>query len=173
MHTLGSTPSIPSQSKVTQKVTQQIPAPTRPKEETPAPTSTSPEKPATANHPITNQRLQQVWEDYLKQLETENRSLELTILRQTPRLEGSHTIHLTAPTQVLADAITKIREEIVSYLRQHLQNQEVVIRHTVAQNTDNQPTAKPYTPDEKFRHLAQKQPLLLELQRRLGLQPDM
>lgn len=77
------------------------------------------------------------------------------------------TIHLS--NQVEEPLLQSIRTPLTEFLRARLGNDNI---NVVSQVQQVQSKKIAYTNKEKFDHLAEKNPILLELKERLGLDPD-
>ena len=62
-----------------------------------------------------------------------------------------------------------IKSDLVGYLREKLNNSTLQVEGEMQQNNTKR---KAYTNKEKFEYLMEKNPLLIELQEKLGLDPD-
>jgi DNA polymerase-3 subunit gamma/tau len=77
------------------------------------------------------------------------------------------TIHLTNPIE--EPLLSSIKTNLVEFLRHKLNNNSIQVIG-VLQEVQSKKVA--YTNKDKFEHLAEKNPLLNELQDRFGLDPD-
>lgn len=120
------------------------------------------------NISVSEEDLREVWNKLARKKKEEGRDQLFMIMNQPfVFTEGVVQLSLTSPLQ--EDLINDFRTEIVQYLRENLRSNSIQISTQVVK-----PEAKKmiYTPQEKFNYLAEKQPFLLELKERLGLDPD-
>ncbi len=77
------------------------------------------------------------------------------------------TLKLQLDNQIQLDTLTQIKQDLATYLRKTLRNTSIqIIAEIVESNTER----RPYTAQEKFEYLANKNPALLELREKLGLE---
>lgn len=121
---------------------------------------------ATTDRPVTEAELRKIWNEYAEQ--RKDQLAEYHLLAQAFDLVGTQIkLHLTNPVQ--EPLLESIKAALTSYLREQLGNSTI----TIAGVLQLQDTKKViYTNKEKFEHLAEKNPMLLELKERLGLDPD-
>jgi DNA polymerase-3 subunit gamma/tau len=105
---------------------------------------------------------------YAEELKTRNKSNQYTILNRDFELQD-HEILFQLDNPVQLDLLEEFRLDLVQFLRKKLNNRKIQIKATF---TPEEGKKMIYTQKEKFEHLASKQPLLKELNDRLGLDPD-
>ncbi|XWN35243.1 MAG: DNA polymerase III subunit gamma/tau [Roseivirga sp.] len=115
---------------------------------------------------LTLAALQPHWQAYAQQLKAAGKMSEYSVLSQAIRLEGT-TIVVPLVNAVQQDILGSIKEELIAFLRKHLQHTAMDIKGVVTQPTKSN---KPYTAQEKFNYLAAKQPALHLLQKQLALE---
>ena len=114
--------------------------------------------------------LQAVWQDFLKYREFNGGSVsEQIMLNRAFQLENGTVIHLVLDNLIQETMLNELRYELLGYLRQRLQNRQVQLVSRVAVSETKR---NPYTPQERFNALADRNPKLLDLQRLLGLEVD-
>lgn len=111
---------------------------------------------------FTLQELQKAWNTFT---DSRGKATEEVILRRPFTFENN-TIHLLLDNQVQYDLLNDLKQEIASYLRNTLQNSNIQI---TAEINIQQVERRPYTAQEKFEFLANKNPALWELKEKLGL----
>lgn len=80
-----------------------------------------------------------------------------------------YTIEIKLSNPLQEETLNAIKTEALVFLRDKLNNDAITINSVL--NTEER-KRRLYTTREKFDHLAEKHPLLLELKERLGLDPD-
>ena len=96
--------------------------------------------------------------------ERNNATLEVMLKRDFD-LDGG-MIKLRLDNQVQFDLLTQIKQDLAVYLRQQLQNSTIQISGEIVQS---QTERRPYTAQEKFEYLANKNPALWDLKEKLGM----
>lgn len=81
-------------------------------------------------------------------------------------LEGT-TFKLQLDNQIQMDTLVQLKQELATFLRQRLRNTSIQIASEIVEITTER---RPYTAQEKFEYLANKNPALLELRDKLGLE---
>lgn len=169
---LKPTTRLPNKEKLLQKQT----APSSPETETqaavaekdaePKPVKPSPQE----NVPVNMDALQEAWTSYARKRKEAGKLYEYTLLNQPIQLlEDGITIELTINSPLDQDMLTDVRAGLMSYLRTTLQNQQLSLTTALRKEEGKR---KLYTAEEKFKHMAEKNPLLHELKERLGLDTE-
>ena len=95
----------------------------------------------------------------------DNETLKV-MLKRDFELEGT-TLKLQLDNQIQLDTLTQIKQDLAVHLRQKLRNSAIQIFAEIVESTTER---RPYTAQEKFEYLANKNPALLELREKLGLE---
>lgn len=112
------------------------------------------------------EELKQAWNEFAEQRKTQVG--EYHLLRQEFDYQNNViTIHLS--NQVEEPLLQSIRTPLTEFLRARLGNDSI---NVISQVKEVHSKKIAYTNKEKFDHLAEKNPILLELKERLGLDPD-
>lgn len=119
--------------------------------------------------PFTEEKLRSIWNDYSEKTKAAGRDSEYAVLKQEFRLENSHTIIITFTNSVKMMILDKFKSDLITHLKGTLNNRHVKLETELKEDNS---TRVPYTNREKFEYLAEKKPILKELQNRLGLDPD-
>ncbi len=88
------------------------------------------------------------------------------MLKRNFVLDGT-TFKLQLDNQIQIDALTQLKQDLAVHLRQTLRNTTIQIAAEVVESNTER---RPYTAQEKFEFLANKNPALLELRDKLGLE---
>jgi len=93
---------------------------------------------------------------------------EALILKEPFDFHG-HEITLKISNEALESTFERMRSDLLSSLRDHLQNDHIVLKSVIIE-----PDKKDmlYTDKEKFEHLKKKYPALKDLQDKFGLDPE-
>lgn len=119
-----------------------------------------------SNNSFSLEELQQAWNEFTEQRKSQVG--EYHLLKQEFGYQNNVvTIHLS--NQVEEPLLQSIRTPLTEFLRLRLGNDNVTVESQVK---EVQSKKIAYTNKEKFDHLAEKNPILLELKERLGLDPD-
>ncbi len=117
---------------------------------------------------FTFEDLQTHWGEFKQIKKEKGRNLEYIVLNQPFSLDNlAITLSITHPLQ--DETLNNFRSELMVFLRGKLQNDKINIKTVLVQDIGN---TRPYTPREKFTFLAEKNPAILALQQRLGLDTE-
>lgn len=94
-----------------------------------------------------------------------NATIEVMLKRDFGLVDGN-ILKLRLDNQVQMDLLTQMKQDLATYLRQQLQNNTIQIASEIV---ENQQERRPYTAQEKFEYLANKNPALWDLKEKLGM----
>lgn len=97
--------------------------------------------------------------------DSRNNATIAVMLKREFGLEGG-LLKLRLDNQVQMDLLTQMKQDLAVYLRQQLQNNAIQI---AAEIVETQVERRPYTAQEKFEYLANKNPALWDLKEKLGM----
>lgn len=118
------------------------------------------------NKPFTAEQLQETWKAFAEH--RKKYKAEYQLLTQEFEIHDSTIVlHLMNPVQ--ETLLNEMKSDLMQFIRERLQNYSIQVTGDY-KNTDTKKVI--YTNREKFEHLAEKNPNLLELKERLGLDPD-
>jgi DNA polymerase-3 subunit gamma/tau len=120
----------------------------------------------TVNHTVNVDVLKQAWFEYSEK--RKGQVAEYQIL-QREFIFNHPVISITLTNPVEETLLDNFRRDFTQFLRERLQNAELVIESVIMESTGKKVI---YTSKEKFEHLAEKNPYLHELKTRLGLDWD-
>jgi len=109
------------------------------------------------------------WDEYFEKKKGILADHEAMILRKKPVLKEHHVLEISIKNGVEINVFKKLEEELVSYLKKELCNNKISIRHVQAEKEEEENL---YTDVDKFNDMAKRNPVLLKLKDRLGLDPD-
>jgi hypothetical protein len=115
-------------------------------------------------------KLQQVLFEIAEEYRSNHKNLELTVLKQPVSLDNETvTFHLNGELQ--QDIFLKIKTDILSKLRRKLNNYSIHIEQEIKEE-ELDGKRKLYTSSDKLSYLREKSPVLIDLQKRFGLETD-
>ncbi len=118
---------------------------------------------------FTLEALKSAWDEYKQSHKDDGNSFELVILSKEFELKNKTEIHIALSSDLELDRIKMLRTTLLAHLRKSLKNYAIDIFAVVKQEVG---TKKAYTNSDKFRVMMEKNPSLVELKDRLGLDPD-
>ncbi len=131
------------------------------KEETPEDLSNKPADEFSA------EKFDSVWKNYLKSVEND-KNFYATLSKRKPEI-NDNIIVLTVDNKVQSGLIKERKPEILDFLRDKLNNYRIQIEPKVVESTA---TDKPYTSQDKYNKMAEKNPALKNLKDQLSLEID-
>jgi DNA polymerase-3 subunit gamma/tau len=122
------------------------------------------------NHPkdpFTEKKLQELWKSYVELLNKKGeRSIASIIGTDIPTLGADFQISFTVPNKLMQDQFKKGRPKLMNFLREKLNNYGIAIVVLLNEAIEKKFA---YTPDEKYKKLKEKNPLLEKLRQAFEL----
>ncbi len=113
--------------------------------------------------------LEKCWNNYADQLHQEGRmALHTTFKNRMPELKEEYQILFIADSSAVEKEINENKSALLSYLRKSLSNYKLNL--TIEVNINSADSDIPYTPSEKFKKLAEKNPILNDLKKKFDLE---
>ncbi|TNE28057.1 MAG: DNA polymerase III subunit gamma/tau [Bacteroidetes bacterium] len=109
--------------------------------------------------------MKDVWKRYLSKVE-HKKSIYNTLSRHEPKLLDKTTIELVLDNKTQEGYLQSGRADLMAFLRTELKNFKVELKTVI---TESEQVKSLYTPDEKYRHMVEKNPLLAEFRKKLDL----
>lgn len=126
-------------------------------------------QPDAKNLPVddfSEEEMKAAWKQYTKTVERDGKFNLLSHLTMgTPKLKGS-TIHLEFPNQTIKTEVERAKYELLTYLREKLQNYHVDLDITVNETVEKRYA---YTTREKFEKMKEMNPLIEKLRQEFDL----
>jgi DNA polymerase-3 subunit gamma/tau len=120
-------------------------------------------------NPINADKLAILWQQFANKLKEQKRiSLYNTFIQNIPSIKENQ-LYLKVANKVLQSEVEDIKGELLSFLRQELVNYALELQIEIGENLV---TTKAYTPQERFKAMVEKNPLLLSLKNKLDLDLD-
>jgi len=125
--------------------------------------------PTTPDHAFTIEELQKAWNNFVSMRANNGSQMgEQVALNRIFELNGT-IISLNLDNQFQETLLNDVKPELLGYLRKTLQNRQIQLQHQVLASDVKR---NPYTPQERFNVLVEKNPHLLQLQQALGLEVE-
>ena len=96
-------------------------------------------------------------------------NLSSTLKSRKPLQEDDSIISFSVVNQVQEDEIDAIKTDLLTFLRSAMKNSSLQLKIIVDKHDTER---KPYTGEEKFQRLAEKNPTLNKLRQQFGLEID-
>ena len=136
-------------------------------EKKPIKEDTGPKGPA---DPFTEEQLFHYWDLYCDKLKEEQKwSMMNTLNKRRPVLGADFKSTFEVENNIQKNELEREKPELMEFLRTRLNNFQFQLETLVLEMED---VKQLYTPHEKFKHMAEKNPALLDLRQRLDLDVD-
>ena len=124
---------------------------------------------AKKEEPFDQVQLEEAWTNYAETIKGRLPNFYSTLTKRKPALRKDHTIELIIDNKVQEDELNDKKQEMMGFLRTRLKNDQIQLKTIISANSTEQ---KPYTPHEKYKQLAGKNPELIKFKDQLGLEID-
>jgi DNA polymerase III subunit gamma/tau len=115
---------------------------------------------------ITEGSIQSCWRLFAIQIKDNNPNHSSILQTYQPQLIDDYQIKITLESQLQVDLFLEVKSELLLYLRNQLKNKLINIVESIEeQQTQN----RPYTAEDKFKCMLQKNPSLAKLKQQLNL----
>ena len=118
---------------------------------------------------FTEDQLHKLWDKYFEDKKGKMSDIEYAILKKRPSLSPGYILNIIIKNGVEINILKKHEEELLSFLRKTLNNNSISINHIREKQEEGENL---YTDMDKFNDMAKRNPHLLELKNRLGLDPE-
>ena len=119
--------------------------------------------------PFEKSNLEDCWLKYAGLLLSEGRmALHTAFLKRMPELKDDFNICFTVDSSAVEKDLNENKTALLSFLRKNLSNYKINLKVDV--NINSNDTDHPYTPSEKFKKLAEKNPMINDLKKNLDLE---
>ncbi len=117
---------------------------------------------------FTQERLEDAWNKYSLLMRKKGKlNFAATLTNRKPVLKENAGIGFMIDNLAQEEEFAAEKTDLVSFLKNELQNTGIVLQTSVSKN----PTEKrPYSPQEKFKYLSEKNPALLKLKQQLDME---
>ena len=121
------------------------------------------------SQPFEIKTLESCWQKYSELLFKEGRmALHTALLKRLPILNENYSITFVVDSAAVEKDLNENKTSLLSFLRKNLSNNKINLIVEVNINSIN--TDNPYTPSEKFKKLAEKNPLINDLKKKFDLE---
>ncbi len=122
------------------------------------------------NTPFNQERLDLVWKEYANKVKEEGKEILFSIITNSPELQENNKIYITLQNSALLDEFNANKSELLSYLKETLNNTNLEIISSV-KSIDVK--GKLYTAKDKFEKMSELNPTILKLKDLFGLEIEM
>ncbi len=114
-------------------------------------------------------QLKKEWESFGSQLKKEGKDNEYNLMTQAFELIDDHTITIHISNSIEQDILIRFKTDLLKHLRDNLENDQIKIDTSLKKIEKSE---KIYTNTDKFNHLAKKNPNLIKLKNKFGLDTE-
>jgi hypothetical protein len=112
--------------------------------------------------------LDKYWQEFIELKKENGKDQEIMLLKEPYSLEANKVV-VNLSNEVLNITFNHLKADLQGYLRKALKNNKILLEAVIEETAREDMI---YTNKEKFAHLANKHPVLNDLQEKLGLDPD-
>jgi DNA polymerase-3 subunit gamma/tau len=120
-------------------------------------------------NPFSEDQLKKEWESFGLQLKQEGKDNEYNLMTQDFELIDDHTITIHISNSIEQDILVRFKTGLLKHLRDNLKNDQIKIDTSLKKVEKSE---KIYTNTDKFNHLARKNPNLIKLKNKFGLDTE-
>lgn len=114
------------------------------------------------------EQFDQAWTEIANRMKAQGKdSIVVCLTKRKPELTSDFKIMLTIDNKTMENQLEREKQDILDFIRQRLNNSAIIIETRMAEEGEEQ--AFLYTNKDKFKKLAEKNPHLILLQKRLNL----
>jgi len=138
-----------------------------------APQATASQQPAdevTETQDFTQEQLCTACEQLITALPNHKTRLKHAVQQANKQLKDKHIVLFEVANNLLCDELKAEEKYLTAFLQKQLRNKNIALE--VATEAPDAKSSKPYTPDQRFQYLVEKNPLLLKLKQELSLDYD-
>lgn len=121
---------------------------------------------------LTNEVILKAWNDYAEQIQKEKPAHFSLMQVYRPVLTENSRITVRFEGQIQVELFNEIKKDLIVYLKKTLGTINLEITEEVVESIDDNGKPRLYTPDEKFRFMAERNPALLRFRQQLNLDLD-
>ena len=121
--------------------------------------------------PFTQKDLEASWKNYATKIGLEGKHNLSSILKEkTPIISDDFVLELTLNNKVQEEVLNEEKSNILGFLKKSLINNSIQLNIIIKELEKQE--IKAYTPEDKFKEMAEKNPTLLEMKDQFGLELD-
>ena len=121
--------------------------------------------------PFTQKDLEASWKNYATKIGLEGKHNLSSILKEkTPIIIDDFVLEITLNNKVQEEVLNEEKSNILGFLKKSLINNSIQLNIIIRELEKQE--IKAYTPEDKFKEMAEKNPILLEMKDQFGLELD-
>jgi len=113
--------------------------------------------------------VEDAWKEFAEKFAQGQPNLLSTLTSNKPFLGDGFEIKFEVKNSIQEKEIDLVKGEMALFLRERLNNRFIRIKIEISTDVA---TIRPYRPEEIFKHMADKNPAIIKLRQRFGLEPD-
>ncbi len=119
---------------------------------------------------FTQEKLDKVWTYYTESIAGQYPNFYSILSTRKPVLKDNFVIELLLDNRAQEMTLRDRKSDLIEFLRSELQNQKIILDSILVESDS---PSKPYTPEEKFKAMAEKNPSLNSLKDKLDLELEL
>ncbi|MFW6327774.1 MAG: hypothetical protein ACOC2F_05620 [Bacteroidota bacterium] len=118
---------------------------------------------------FSQETLSQAWEKYAASLDKSKERLYNTMKANTPKLNDAFEISFEVNNPLQIDQLNKIKPQLLTFLHEELNNKKIRLHFNLVEENEENQAKKLYTPEDKYKHMTDKNPKLDDLRQQFNL----
>lgn len=110
------------------------------------------------------------WNSFIHSVQHEYPELKSLLMLLSPTINDNMELVVEVQNPLQKDKVEEHKAKLIPYFREKLGNRFITLKLIV--NAEKVETAKPVSPAEKLQFMAGKNPSILDLQKKFGLEPE-
>ncbi|HRZ77432.1 MAG TPA: hypothetical protein P5248_08705, partial [Bacteroidales bacterium] len=120
--------------------------------------------------PFREEDLEMYWQAFAGKLREDKPSVYTVLMARRPALGEGWNVTYEVENKVQQGDIDALRGDLLEFLRRQLDNSRISLSLPIVKRENGD--ARPYTPQEKYKTMAEQNPLLKDLREQLDLDID-
>jgi len=121
------------------------------------------------HRPFTEAELKNAWDEYAALLQSQGRlTIHAALIKRKPKAGENFMVHFKVDSAAVEKDLNELKPDMLGVLRKKLSNYSLQVEVEVILGDESGHV--PYTPSEKFKKLAEKNPMLNELKNQFDLE---
>ena len=116
---------------------------------------------------FSQEQLEKAWQKHALQYKTDIPNLYVTLTSRKPILKEDHLVEYEVDNKTQQETINEKKTGLVEDLRKELKNNKIQVSLHISEKQEEK--RNPYSPDEKYKRMAEKNPAIKQFRNQLGL----
>jgi DNA polymerase-3 subunit gamma/tau len=124
---------------------------------------------STRSKPLSAEEVLNAWESYAASIEKSKPAHFSLMQTYKPKLKDDNTIIVGFEGQIQIELFSEIKKDVITYFKKQLGTLNINITEEIVEAVEENGKPRLYTPDDKFRFMAERNPTLIRFKQQLNL----